>query len=116
MVALGVAKKDFAVEVKGEKPGLFKLWLNKGEPDARQFECICLAKEKVSAPSGKMTLLGEYDCTKAYPSDRVALCASEVVTNGGLAYLESRDFRTAIPLAAFCMQATSLGVKSPMSY
>jgi len=93
--------KDFAVEVKGGKPGLFKLWLNEGEPDARQFECICLAKEKASNPTGKMTLIGEYDCTKEYPSDRVALCASEVVTNGNLVYRESREGGWAAPMALY---------------
>jgi len=93
--------KDFTVEVNGVKPGLFKLFLNEGEPDARQFECICLAKAETAAPTGKKRLLGEYDCTKPYPSDRVALCASEVVATNGLAYLESRDYRTAVPLAAY---------------
>lgn len=116
-VALSLAPdelKEFTVDVKGGKPGLFTLWLNEGEPDARQFECMCLAKDTggprscaaaadgdVRPPSGKKTLIGEYDCTKTYPTDRVALCASEVVTNGALAYLESRDYRTAIPLSAY---------------
>ena len=31
----------------------------------------------------------------------MALCASEVVTNGSLVYLESRDSHTAVPLAAY---------------
>ena len=113
-VALSLAPgelKEFAIDVKGGKPGLFTLWLNAGEADARQFECMCLggaARPRAVAEdgdkrnaSGKMTLLGEYDCTKAYPADRVALCASAVVTNGGLTYLESRDYRMAVPLSAY---------------
>ena len=94
--------KEFTIDVKGEKPGLFKLFINEGEADARQFECICLSKEKKkNIQSEQKTLIGEYDCTKTYPNDRVALCASEVVTNGTLVYLESRDYRTAIPLSAY---------------
>jgi len=105
-VALSLAPnelKEFTVDVKGGNPGLFRLWLNEGEPDARQFECICLERESLNARNAenKKTLIGEYDCTKTYPVDRVALCDSEVVTNGALAYLESRDFRTAVPLAAY---------------
>lgn len=93
--------KEFTVDVKGGKPGLFKLWLNEGEPDARQFECMCLAKEKASASIGRKTLIGEYDCIKEYPSDRVALCASEVVTNGNLVYRESREGGWAAPMALY---------------
>ena len=101
--------KDFTVDVRGGKPGLFTLFINEGEPDARQFECMCLAKEKPAAPNGKQVLIGEYDCTKAYPSDRVALCAAEVVTNNALSYLESRDYRSAIPLAAYRFKIRNQG-------
>lgn len=103
-VALSLAPnelKEFTVDVKGGKPGLFTLWLNEGEPDARQFECMCLGEKPRTTRNARKTLIGEYDCTKEYPRDYVALCASEVVTNGSLAYLESRDYRTAIPLSAY---------------
>ena len=103
--------KEFTVDVTGGKPGLFTLWLNEGEPDARQFECICLEKEPRNTRNkrNEKVLIGAYDCTKTYPADRVALCAAEVVTNGTLAYLESRDYRTAIPLAAYRFKIRNQG-------
>ena len=93
--------KEFTVNVKGDKPGLFKLWLNEGEVDARQFECMCLGEEPRNILPTRKTLIGEYDCTKEYPRDRAALCTSEIVTNGPLVYLESREDGAAVPLAAY---------------
>lgn len=93
--------KEFTVNVKGDKPGLFKLWLNEGEVDARQFECMCLGEEPRNTQNIRKTLIGEYDCTKEYPRDRAALCTSEIVTNGPLVYLESREDGAAVPLAAY---------------
>ena len=95
--------KEFTVDVKGGKPGLFTLWINEGEIDARQFECICLGKEPRNTLNTRnnKTLIGEYDCTKEYPLDRVAMCASEVVTNGNLVYRESREEGWATPLALY---------------
>ena len=93
--------KEFTVDVKGGKPGLFKLWLNEGEPDARQFECMCLGKEPRNTRNTRKVLIGEYDCTKEYPIDRVSVCASEVVTNGNLVYRESRERGWAAPLALY---------------
>lgn len=93
--------KDFTVDVTGEKPGLFKIWVNEGEPDARQFECMCLGNEPNDAQGGRRTLIGEYDCTGDNPKDRVALCVSQVVTNGALSYLESLEGQSVSPLAAY---------------
>ena len=96
--------KEFTVDVKGGKPGLFTLWLNEGEPDARQFECMCLGNEPRNTRNTRntqKTLIGEYDCTKEYPFDRVSLCASEVVTNGNLVYRESREEGWAAPMALY---------------
>ena len=93
--------KEFTVDVKGGKPGLFTLWLNEGELDARQFECICLGDEPRNTRNTRKTLIGEYDCTKEYPRDRVSVCASEVVTNGNLVYRESREVGWAAPLALY---------------
>ena len=93
--------KEFTVDVKGGKPGLFTLWLNEGEVDARQFECICLGDEPRNTRNTRKTLIGEYDCTKEYPRDRVSVCASEVVTNGNLVYRESREKGWATPLALY---------------
>jgi hypothetical protein len=101
--------KEFTVNIKGETPGLFKVFINEGEVDSRQFECICLKKEEPKVTSSKKVLIGEYDATKKYPTDKVALCPNEIVTNSSLVYLESRDYRTAIPLAAYRFKIRNQG-------
>lgn len=111
-VALSLAPnemKEFTVDVKGGKPGLFKLWLNEGEPDARQFKCMCLGKEPRNTRNTRKVLIGEYDCTKEYPLDRVSVCASEVVTNGNLVYRESRERGWAAPLALYRFKIRNQG-------
>ena len=91
---------EFAIDVRGGNPGLFKIWINEGETDARQFECMCLGEESRSAQNRRRTLIGGYDCTKENPKDRVAVCVSQVVTNGALTYLESLEGQSVSPLVA----------------